>query len=391
MPAIFSAPELCQVSDEDLILEIGAIVFPNFVHRDRNVNGLQLIVDGDYARNHRDESFMPRPYKSSSHRIWGQGFSSYVSKWLVFLIVFSTSIARSEEVFVGNPGKSLNFFHFDLAIERGFFKELGLDVKLLSTKCDIAVTALLTGDLQATGCVGSASRFIASQNVPVRTVIWLFKKPTFYVVARPDIRSAGDLKGKTIGISSFGSDTDLSMKIYAASGKLDPEKDIKRIVVGSTSTRLQGLKSGSLDATTLSPPFNVYAEQMGLRVLAYVGDFLEFPQSGFTVSDATLKAKRDLIKKLLHGTLRSLQFTLKNRAETARFIAKDYKLQDAVADKVYSSLLPAMSENGLATDKGLKVMIETLGTAVGKKVDFPPERLVDYTLLKEVQKELGIQ
>ena len=74
-----------------------------------------------------------------------------------------------------------------------------------------------------------------------------------------------------------------------------------------------------------------------------------------------------------------------------RFIAKDYKLQDTVADKVYSSLLPAMSENGLATDKGLKVMIETLGTAVGKRVDFPAERLVDYTLLKEVQKELGIQ
>jgi len=74
-----------------------------------------------------------------------------------------------------------------------------------------------------------------------------------------------------------------------------------------------------------------------------------------------------------------------------RFIAKDYKLQDAVADKVYSSLLPAMSENGLATDKGLKVMIETLGTASRKNVDFPPERLIDYTLLKEVQTELGVQ
>ena len=70
------------------------------------------------------------------------------------LLLVSTAVA--EDVFVGNPGKSLNFFHFDLAIERGFFKELGLDVKLLSTKCDIAVTALLTGDLQATGCVGSA-------------------------------------------------------------------------------------------------------------------------------------------------------------------------------------------------------------------------------------------
>jgi ABC-type nitrate/sulfonate/bicarbonate transport system substrate-binding protein len=310
---------------------------------------------------------------------------------LVAIVLSLASTAAGEEVFIGNPGKSLNFFHFDLAIEKGYFKELFLDVKLLNTKCDIAVTALLTGDLQATGCVGSASRFIASQNVPVRTVIWLFKKPTFYVVARPDIRSAADLKGKTIGISSFGSDTDLSMKIFAQSGKLDPEKDIKRIVAGSTSTRLQGLKAGSLDATTLSPPFNVYAEQMGLRVLAYVGDFLEFPQSGFTVSDATLKNRRDVIKRLLRGTLRSLQLTLNNRAETVRFIAKDYKLQESVADRVYTSLLPAMSENGLATDKGLKVMIDTLGTALGKNVDFPPDRLVDYTLLREVQKELGIQ
>jgi ABC-type nitrate/sulfonate/bicarbonate transport system substrate-binding protein len=313
--------------------------------------------------------------------------------FVLILLAISLSfaaVAAAQEVFIGNPGKSLNFFHFDLAIERGFFRELGLDVKLLSTKCDVAVTALLTGDLQASGCVGTASRAIASQNMPVRTVIWLFKKPTFYVVAKPEIRNAADLRGKTIGISSFGSDTDLAMKMYAQSGKLDPDKDIKRIVAGSTATRLQGLKAGSMDATTLSPPFNIYAEQMGLRVLAYTGDFLEFPQSGFTVSDATLKNKRDVIKRLLRGTLRGLQFTLKNRADTVRFIAKDYKLQESVADKVYTSLLPAMSENGLATDKGLKVMIETLGTAVGKNVDFPPERLVDYTLLKEVQKEMGI-
>jgi hypothetical protein len=49
------------------------------------------------------------------------------------------------------------------------------------------------------------------------------------------------------------------------------------------------------------------------------------------------------------------------------------------------------SQNGLATDKGLRVMVETLGTAVGKNFDFPPQRLVDYTLLREVQKEMGVQ
>jgi len=73
------------------------------------------------------------------------------------------------------------------------------------------------------------------------------------------------------------------------------------------------------------------------------------------------------------------------------FLANDYKLQETVTDKLYASLLPALSENGLAADKGLTNMIETLGTAVGKNVDIPPERLVDYTLLREAQKELGIQ
>jgi hypothetical protein len=54
-------------------------------------------------------------------------------------------------------------------------------------------------------------------------------------------------------------------------------------------------------------------------------------------------------------------------------------------------LFPAFSENGLATEKGLKVMVETLGIAVGKEFDFPPRRLVDYSLLREVQQDLGIQ
>ena len=51
---------------------------------------------------------------------------SAAAAFIVLNLLAST--ARSQEVYVGNPGKSLNFFHFDLAIERGFFKELGLDV-----------------------------------------------------------------------------------------------------------------------------------------------------------------------------------------------------------------------------------------------------------------------
>lgn len=311
----------------------------------------------------------------------------YVS---VFLSLLSPLILPAQEVFIGNPGKSLNFFIFDLARERGFFLEEGLDLKVISIKCDIAVKALLTGDLDATGCVGSASRFIASQNVPVKTVIWLFKKPTFYVIAKPEITSGADLKGKTLGISSFGSDTDYSIKVFAKLNGLDPDKDIKRIPMGSTSVRLAALKGPSVDATVLSPPYHIYAEQMGLKNLGYVGDFLEFPQSGFTVSDSVLRSKRLLVKKLIRATLRGLKLVRENRPVTVRFIAKDYSLPEGVADKVYASLLPALSEDGTATENGLKAMVESLAMALGKEVNVPTSRLIDYSILREVQGELGL-
>jgi hypothetical protein len=65
---------------------------------------------------------MLRPYKIPSHRaqIRAGRFSTRVPIWLFFLTLLVISMAHSQEVFVDNPGKSLNFFHFDLRIERGF-------------------------------------------------------------------------------------------------------------------------------------------------------------------------------------------------------------------------------------------------------------------------------
>lgn len=76
------------------------------------------------------------PLHNSTRRFGASTMKSECLGPLVLLALYLllSTAAHSEEIFTGNPGKSLNFFHFDLAIERGFFKELGLDVKLLSTR-----------------------------------------------------------------------------------------------------------------------------------------------------------------------------------------------------------------------------------------------------------------
>lgn len=64
----------------------------------------------------------------------------------------------------------------------------------------------------------------------------------------------------------------------------------------------------------------------------------------------------------------------------------------SIGPETHHSTTPILHYLGRAVVNmmGLKIMAETLGTAVGKNVDCPPERLVDYSLLREVQKELSI-
>lgn len=52
MVAYIPAPALCQGADEDLIIEMGAVIFPGFAERNPAANGLRLKLDGDY----KDES-----------------------------------------------------------------------------------------------------------------------------------------------------------------------------------------------------------------------------------------------------------------------------------------------------------------------------------------------
>ncbi|HEV8341740.1 MAG TPA: hypothetical protein VGR30_05155 [Candidatus Binatia bacterium] len=131
-----------------------------------------------------------------------------------------------------------------------------------------------------------------------------------------------------------------------------------------------------------------FAEAQEVK-LGNPGKSLNFFVFDLARTDSVLQSNRDLVRKLIRGTLRGLRFVLNNRAETPRFIARDYNLSEAVAEKVYNALLPAPSEDGTATEKELKVMLETIGIALKKEVNVPTSRLIDYTLLREVQREMG--
>jgi len=141
------------------------------------------------------------------------------------------------------------------------------------------------------------------------------------------------LKGKTIGISSFGSDTDLSMKIYAASGKLDPEKDIKLVEIGFSLSE-DALRSGRVDSAVMNQPFAARAEAKGgVRKLFSLSEqqknivhILEACRAEFV--DRNPDAAKAYVRDITLGMKKALE----NRDETLKVVNEVMKAPIAVLE-----------------------------------------------------------
>ncbi|TMA05763.1 MAG: ABC transporter substrate-binding protein [Deltaproteobacteria bacterium] len=107
---------------------------------------------------------------------------------------------QSAKVLVSAPAKSLTWFPAFFAKEKGFYKDEGLDVDFVVMGPQLALQALVTGDVGYTTALGSTMRG-AVRGLPIRVVLTICEKPHFALIARPGINSVAALKGKVLGVS----------------------------------------------------------------------------------------------------------------------------------------------------------------------------------------------
>src|SRR6266550_7161476 len=179
-----------------------------------------------------------------------------------------------ERVRVGYSVGGLIPFPVVVARETRLFEQLGLDVELINIPPTLAVTALVSGDLQYVVFAGTTLN-AAVRGLPVKLIMVYNDRPLFSLMSRPEIRSIKELKGKVLGVATLTSgESFLSRRLLKDAG-IDADKEMTLRVIGNTPDRLQALRAGAVDATTLTLPADIPAERLGLRRLAFMGDMLE--------------------------------------------------------------------------------------------------------------------
>ena len=292
-----------------------------------------------------------------------------------------------ERVRIGYSVGGLIPFPLIVAKENRFFEQAGLDVELINIPPTIAVTALISGDIQYVIFAGTTLN-AAVRGLPVKLVMVYNDRPLFSLMARGDIRSIKELKGKVLGVATLTSgESFLSRRLLKDAG-IDADKEMTLRVIGNTPDRFQALRAGAVDATTLTTPVDIHAERIGLRRLAFMGDTLESINGGFGVSDRWLQQRPDQIKKMIAVAFRGMAHARAQRQESIALIGSKWKLEREVAEKAFELTIKTWSENGISSDQALQMGIDESLRLSNSKQSVPISRVADFSLAREVYREL---
>lgn len=295
------------------------------------------------------------------------------------------AVVCAKDIRIAVPGKSLVFLPLYVGVAQGHIKREGFNPQVILMQSSLAMNALVSGEIDYATSFGSGIRAAVS-GLPVRGVAVYLKTSPFFLMAHPSIGAVRDLKGKKIGITSFGSATHATARAALRLQQMDSEKDVTIMAMGTEPTYFAALMNGAIDAAVLTPPNDAKARLAGYRELAYSGDVLPEPSSGITASLKKIREDPAEVRQVLSSTLNSTQFIIKEKRQTVDLIAKEWKVDPPVAAASYESILRALAENGIADQAAIERMIQDAKLLTKSTREVGVSDVVDFSLMRQAAK-----
>jgi ABC-type nitrate/sulfonate/bicarbonate transport system substrate-binding protein len=309
---------------------------------------------------------------------------------LLAIFVLQTSVEAADKVRIAIGSPNISQLVFPLAQKRGFFREEGLETEIISMRGNVPVAALVNGEIDYYSGIGPVV-VAAVRGVPVKVVACYVPGSPNVLLARPEIKSVKELKGKTIAVGPFGSNPHLLAKMIVKYSGLDADNDVKFLSTGPPESRFLAMKERLAAAAVLSSPFDFLGKKVGFVVLARAYELFSYPNGGLTASIMKIRERPDEIKHVIKAGIKAARYINQNREGTIQVMMEWLKIDKEMAAATYESNSKAFSADGSIPEEGLRLVIEEAKTSANVQRQVPFSDVADLTILKEVQKELGIK
>ena len=315
--------------------------------------------------------------------------------WPVLLLAAwllpSTLIAQSRglrKVQVGVPAISMGNIIIYFTKEAKIFEKYGLDVEPIAVNgSGIASKALISGSVQispiATPTVINSVLAGSDMVILAHTMPGVIQ----YLMARPDIKRTEDIKGKSIGVTPFGSLSDFLVRYLARQKGLNPDKDFALLQVGTDSDRFLALQQGRVPMATLSHPNYFYAQRAGFHVLWYFFKEIDYPWSEIATTRTQIKQDRDLVMRYMRAHVEGIARFKQEPELGKKVIKKMLRLNDdAMAQESWELFAKHRIAAPYPNIKGMKTSYEYVAATRPDVYKHKPEEFIDASFVEELDK-----
>jgi len=261
----------------------------------------------------------------------------------------------------------------------GIFKKQNLSLEMIFIPGgSLSLQALIGKSLDLLMTGGPPVVNAVLQGAKIKIIGGVTNLLPYTFVAVGGIRSAEQLKGKKIGISRFGSNTDYVVRLALTQFGLSAS-DVQILQVGGSQARLVAMKSAAIAATVLSPEEALVAQKMGYGVLLdFIDKGIEFPHVNFVARDDYLDGQPQVVRAFLRAYIESVRYFKTHRDEAVKKIIALSKLPDRqMGEVVYDGSLRATPDDGKPTLKGMETVLDAAAKENPKAKGLTVQQLVD--------------
>jgi len=309
----------------------------------------------------------------------------------LFCCAVNSSPQAADKIVVSYSSRSYAFLPAQVAVAKGFFKDENLEPLLIQMRSQVTVPALMSGEVHYTLSFGNILAG-SMQGMPFKILAVLTDRPLHHIVARPEIKTIADLRGKRIGTQRIGGSDHLAAEAILQAKGLDL-KEVQFVTLGADEpVRVEMMKKNLVDAISIAPPGPNRLAREGFNVLGGPKDLkIGSPISAVAATDSRIKNNRDELKRVLRAVIRGLRFMHERKEEIIPIMARWLNQTQEVARESYDSILPSFSIDGSIPDKTFEFAIDARRSTIKAEKTIPLSQVRDFSLLREVQKELRLQ
>ncbi|HKX51810.1 MAG TPA: ABC transporter substrate-binding protein [Candidatus Binatia bacterium] len=315
--------------------------------------------------------------------------------WIAVLLLLSTSDVTAQpltRVMSGYAATSGPHAVLWLAREAGLFEKNGLRTEVAYIRSGSTMgQALVAGEIQLAQMGGPAALAAGVAGFDVTMVAVALNTTPIVIMGK--VSKMEELKGKAIGVTRYGSNTDISARFAIRKAGLQPEKDVALVQLEDYAGIMGGIQSGRIAAGALADPFTDHAKKLGYKEIADIAALgLEFPFVGIVTKKTFIKEQPDLVQRFVRAYTESIAL-YKNNRELAKQVTSKYTgIKDPeILNSTVDFYAPKLASVPYPTIGGIRFVLDQVATRDPRAKNFNPETFMDLRFVKQLEDSGFIQ